>query len=53
MTYDEAGEKEISRRHFLKGIPSCAFLWAPCSAFHPLAVCKMEEETAARDLQPV
>ena len=28
MTYDEAGGKEFSRRHFLKGIPCCALLWA-------------------------
>lgn len=28
MTYDEVGGKEFSRRHFLKGITSCAFLWA-------------------------
>ncbi len=28
MTCDEAGERELSRRDFLKGIRSCSFLWA-------------------------
>src|SRR4030042_1165340 len=28
MTYDEVREKAFSRRHFLKGLTSCAFLWA-------------------------